>query len=120
MNPNVKPDELSLAESVLLDAGNAIRERSREHGHTERSFKLVGEMWSSYMAHAFTIRGEAGLKAYDVAQMMTLLKIARAVYGYSIDNFVDGAGYTALAAMLQPPPAVPDPIIKQKDNDEPV
>jgi hypothetical protein len=103
MNPNIKPDELSLAENVLLDAGQAIRDRSKEHGHTERSFGMIGDMWGSYIAHAFTIRGETKLYPRDIAHMLSLLKTARAVYGYSVDNFVDGVGYTALAAMLTPP-----------------
>jgi len=34
--------------------------------------------------------------------MMALTKMVRSVYGFSEDNFVDGAGYTALAAMLHP------------------
>lgn len=103
MNPNIKPDELSLAENILLDAGQAIRDRNKEHGHTERSFGMIGDMWGSYIAHAFTIRGETKLYPRDIAHMLSLLKTARAVYGYSVDNFVDGVGYTALAAMLTPP-----------------
>jgi hypothetical protein len=39
--------------------------------------------------------------------MMGLVKTARTVYGYSVDNFTDGAGYNALAAMLTPSPAKP-------------
>jgi hypothetical protein len=97
-------EQHDIAEKVLLDAGNAIRERHKEHGHTERSFAMIGEMWSTYIAHAFTNRNEHKLKPHDIAQMMAVLKIARSVYGYSMDNFTDGAGYTSLAAMLTPPP----------------
>lgn len=103
MNPNIKPDELSIAESVLLDAGQAIRDRSKEHGHTERSFGMIGDLWGAYITHAFTIRGETKLYPHDIAHLLDLLKTARSVYGYSKDNFVDKAGYTALAAMLTPP-----------------
>ena len=119
MNPNIKPDELSVSESVLLDAGQAIRDRSSEHGHTERSFRMIGDLWSAYIAHAFTIRGTTKLEPYDVAQMMALVKTARAVYGYSRDNFVDSAGYTALAAMLQPAPThnpLPESDIKKLEE----
>ena len=104
MNPNIKPDQLSVAESVLLDASSAVRDRNKEHGHTQRSFGMIADMWSVYINHSFTIRGEVRLKPHDVAQMMAMVKLARTVYGYSIDNFIDGAGYTALAAMLQPNP----------------
>ena len=103
-NPRIKADPLAVSESVLLDAGNAIRERNKEHGHTERSFRMIGELWSTYMTHAYTARDKLQLQPHDVSQMMALLKIARATYGYSMDNFIDGAGYTALASMLTPQP----------------
>ena len=104
MNPKLKDTPLEVAESVLLDAASAVRQRLEEHGHTERSFKMIGELWSNYITHAYTSREELHLQAHDVAQMMTLVKIARATYGYSMDNFIDSAGYTALAAMLTPEP----------------
>src|SRR5262245_8901019 len=102
MNPTIKPDKLEVSEGVLLDAAQAVRHKNKEHGHTERSFMLIGEMWTSYIAHAFTIRGETKLHPHDIANMMALVKMARAVYGYSMDNYVDGAGYIALSAMLSP------------------
>jgi len=94
--------DLSQSEKVLLDAGDVIRQRLKDHGNTERSFQMIADMWSSYINHSFTSRGEVRLRPYDIAQMMALTKMARSVYGYSEDNFVDGAGYTALAAMLHP------------------
>jgi hypothetical protein len=104
-NPKIKPsDDLSIAETVLLDAANAIRNRHTEHGHTERSFGMIGELWGIYMHHSMTVRSSPNLLPEDIAQMMVLLKIARAVYGNSVDNFTDGAGYMALAAMLSPQP----------------
>jgi hypothetical protein len=102
MNPNIKPTDLTVSEKVLLDAGDAIRQRLKEHGHTERSFGMIADMWSVYINHSFTIRGEVKLRPYDVAQMMTMVKKARSTYGYSEDNFTDDAGYTSLAAMLHP------------------
>jgi hypothetical protein len=102
MNFDIKKTDLSLPEKVLLDAGDAIRNRLKEHGHTERSFGMIADLWTTYINHSFTSRGDVKLRPYDVAQMMALVKTARSTYGYSEDNFVDGAGYTALAAMLHP------------------
>jgi hypothetical protein len=120
MNPNIKPDELNIAESILLDAGNAIRDRSKEHGHTERSFMMIAEMWTTYIGHVYTIRGETRLRPHDVAFMMDMLKTARSVYGYSTDNFVDKAGFSALAAMLTPNPGPTHKKIEKETKNGPV
>lgn len=98
----VSPQPLHVAEKILLDSADIIRKRLKEHGHTSRSFTLAAELWTSYVKHAFTIRGKTELLPHDVAMMMSLLKSMRVVYGFSEDNFVDGVGYTALAAMLHP------------------
>ena len=118
MGNGVKPVPLDIAEKVLLDAAGLIRERLKEHGHTERSFKMVAELWTNYIKHSYTIRGENKLLPYDVAQMMALMKMARSVYGYSMDNFTDGVGYTALAAMLQDPAQQPAYIPPGKESDD--
>jgi hypothetical protein len=102
MNPNIKQTDLTISERVLLDAGDAIRSRLKEHGHTERSFGMIADLWTTYINHSFTSRGDVKLRPYDIAQMMSMVKMARSTYGYSFDNFVDGAGYTALSALLHP------------------
>lgn len=94
--------DLGPSEKVLLDAGDAIRTRLKEHGHTERSFTMIADLWSVYIQHRFTSKGDVKLSPYDVAQMQAMVKTARSTYGYSEDNFTDGAGYIALAAMLHP------------------
>jgi hypothetical protein len=104
MNPNIERTPLEIAESVLLDAGSAIRARLEEHGHTERSFKMIADLWSTYIGHAYTIRGETQLRPQDIPMLMDLMKTARSVYGYSPDNFTDKAGYSSLAAMITPQP----------------
>lgn len=98
----MKPTALHVSEKLLLDAGDTIRARLKEHGHTERSFQMIAEMWTTYVKHVFTISGKTKLKPHDVAQMMKIVKDARSVYGFSVDNFRDSAGYSALAAMLHP------------------
>lgn len=103
INIPIKPDDLGVAEKILEDASGAIRRANIEHGHTLKSFTMIGEMWSTYITHVFTLRGTNQLMPQDVAHMMSLLKKARSVYGFSEDNFVDEAGYTSLAAMLTIP-----------------
>lgn len=116
---NALPDQLDIAEKILLDASDQIRRANKEHGHTLLSFTMIGEMWSTYITHIFTMRGNNKLEPHDVAHMMALVKQARAVYGYSMDNFVDNAGFMSLAGMLTPPPTketvkppVPDYVVE--------
>jgi hypothetical protein len=104
MNPNIESTPLDIAESVLLDAGAAIRARLEEHGHTQRSFQMIADLWTAYIGHAYTIRGDTKLRPHDIPMLMDLMKTARSVYGYSADNFTDKAGYSSLAAMLTPQP----------------
>ncbi len=96
--------DLGTAESILLDAGNQIRRANGEHGDTEKSFAMIAEMWTTYIHHATAARGEGDLRPHDVAEMLSLVKKARKVYGYSRDNSVDDAGYTSLAGMLMEGP----------------
>lgn len=89
-----------VGEKILHHAAKIIRTRGMEHGHTQKSFTLIAQLWTAYIQHASATRTDYALLPQDVAQMMVLLKMARSVYGFSTDNFTDSAGYTALAAML--------------------
>jgi hypothetical protein len=66
---------------------------------------MIAEMWQVYLRHVYLTRNMLAITPHDVAQMMALLKKARAMYGDPLneDNFVDDIGYTALAAMLTLP-----------------
>ena len=96
-------DNRIIAEDVLQEALDVImNQRQNAHGGAENSFAAIGEMWSAYLrmqGHNIPLNG---ISAYDVAQMMTLLKIVRATMGNGThaDHYVDAAGYNALAAML--------------------
>jgi len=94
---------LSAQEKILSDAMEQVRSKAEEHGDTLPSFQMIAEFWSVYVKHAHRIRPESWIEPTDVAQMMSLLKIARSVYGDNIndENYVDGAGYTSLAALLK-------------------
>jgi hypothetical protein len=93
-------DKREIAEKVLQTALDVVmNQRQNAHGGAENSFAIIGDYWDTYLKS----RGfETNISAYDVAQMMTLLKIARASMGdrSHADHYIDAAGYNALAAML--------------------
>ena len=89
-----------IPEQILRETIDEVNSKGDEHGDTEMSFNMISELWSTYVSHAHTIHAESWITPHDVAQMLALLKIARSVYGFSRDNYVDAAGYTAIAAML--------------------
>lgn len=105
-------DNREIAKRIIIDAGNTIiKDRPGVHGSTENSFQMIADLWSAYINHTHYVRTlqriNIRLMPVDIAHMMVQLKQARALYGDASnkDNFVDAAGYSALAGMLQ----LPDP-----------
>ena len=98
----VKEQPMGPGEDILQEAIAVIRANSDKHGITDNSFTMIAEFWTVYLKHMATVRGWNEFQADDVAQLMVLLKIARSVYGRGKDNYIDAAGYTALASFLQP------------------
>lgn len=75
---------------VLVEAGQRIGERSGVHGTPERQLELIAKLWGAYLNTCVT--------PTDVANMMVLLKVARSSHApNNKDNYVDMAGYAALA-----------------------
>jgi hypothetical protein len=116
-------DNRPVASHILKTAHQVVTtERGNQHGDAENSFKMIGDLWATYLrnTHGQTVI----VSAYDVAQMMSLLKIARAVHGDPVnaDHYIDAAGYTALAgaiagvqyAAAAPTPAAPKPTLAQE------
>jgi hypothetical protein len=66
-------------------------ERMATHGKPEDTLARIAQMWSGYIG--------ADISVTDVAQMMVLLKIARARCGagYDRDHYLDAIAYTLLA-----------------------
>lgn len=68
-------------------------DREDAYGRPEDNFKVIAQFWTSYLG----VPEVAG----DVANMMILLKVARAATGkYKFDNYVDIAGYAACACEI--------------------
>jgi len=91
---------LTVAEEILSEAIEQVGTKAEKHGDTHRSFVMISEMWSTYIAHSKVLRPEEGVSPRDVAQLMAILKICRSVYVSGKDHYVDATGYTAIAAML--------------------
>ena len=77
-----------LAKANLLITGD----RAQQYGSAEENFNCIATMWMAYLGR--------NISAYDVANMMALLKIARMRNGVHQDSSVDGCGYLALAYEL--------------------
>lgn len=82
------------AKEIATTAGELVGgQRAQQHGDMLANFTTIADYWNTYLRSR---AGEKPLDALDVAQMMTLLKIARSQTGaLNLDNFVDGAGYQA-------------------------
>lgn len=65
-------------------------DRDRQYGHPEDAFRVIAEMWTSYLGSEIT--------AGNVCDMMVLFKVARNSYKQKRDNLIDIAGYAACAA----------------------
>ena len=76
---------------ILSEALAVVRTREKEYGEASENWELIASLWSMYLGDH--------LHHKDVALMMILLKIARAKHpSYHKDNYVDMAGYAAIAA----------------------
>lgn len=82
-------------EDILNAARSCVcGEREEDYGSPENNFKLIGELWGSYLT--YSRRCFIDIHPHDVAAMMALLKIARISSGSGkADSWVDLAGYAA-------------------------
>ena len=80
---------------TILDAAEkcVCHDRQDTHGRPEDSFGDIADLWTTYKGVEFD--------PVDVAQMMVLLKIARAKGNPKhTDNWIDIAGYAACAGEI--------------------
>lgn len=85
--------EVPYRTEILATAGKLINgQRQVDYGPPSKNFERVAEFWSTYMGHR--------IEAHDVTNMMALLKIARAMQGFTEDTYVDAAGYIGIAGEL--------------------
>ena len=81
------------AKEVLETALEVVDgDRASTHGSMLENHENIARLWNGYMYNM----GE--LTASDVANMMELMKVARRKAGaFNRDDYVDGAGYAAVA-----------------------
>ena len=87
---------------ILQQSLEILNDRQAEYGDPRDMFALIARYWNTYLeSHQKTL---GGLGASDVAEMMTLFKIARATHGENAktaDDLIDAVGYMAFASGLR-------------------
>jgi len=85
------------AADLLAQASELVSQtRAATHGDAHANHWNIARLWNAFLS----IRPEPAdpLSPRDVALMMALLKIARTQLGdYNSDDYVDAAGYIAIA-----------------------
>jgi len=84
---------LKTAEKLVSD------NRAKTHGDKIANHENIARLWSAYIQNKTKL--QINLSPEDVAQLMTLLKIARSQAGvHNPDDYVDGVGYQAIAGEI--------------------
>lgn len=82
------------SDEILETTLAVVRQREQQHGTKSLVLTRIAQFWSAYTG--------TPLDASDAAAMMILLKIARMQYGeVNPDDYVDAAGYAALAGEMR-------------------
>jgi len=88
-------------EEILAEASRIIsKDRNLSHGDAFNNHAEIAEFWNIFLDKK--LQAMASITADDVALMMVLMKISRHNQGkkVNIDNFVDMAGYAAIAGEI--------------------
>jgi len=88
-------------EEILMKAQEIVsNDRNISHGDAYKNHAEIAEYWNTFLDNK--LKPMANITAEDVALMMILLKISRNNQGkkFNIDNFVDIAGYAAIAGEI--------------------
>lgn len=89
-----------MTESILQEAERLINgERQQQYGNATESHERIADLWSAYLGDV------TPLTAFDVVNMMVLLKLSRAKGGldrgeFHRDSYVDIAGYAAIGERI--------------------
>lgn len=73
------------------------KDRANQHGDAYHQHSSIADFWTIYLVNKGLMEPDRAIEAHDVAQMMVLMKISRAMLGgFNVDNFIDQCGYSAL------------------------
>lgn len=76
-------------------------DRANDHGPMARNFANIAGVWNALLRAAGVLTDGRELDGVDVANLMEGLKLARRYSGrVNLDDFIDGAGYAAVAGEL--------------------
>lgn len=88
----IRGKEMNRKECLKEAEKAVLTDREADYGAPEDTFAQIANLWATYLYTDITPK--------DVANMMILLKIARAANGNKNDNYIDIAGYAACAAEI--------------------
>ena len=75
------------------------KDRAETHGDKILNHENIARLWGAYLQNKFKLN--LNLLPEDVANLMTLLKIARTQAGkFNLDDFIDACGYAAIAGEI--------------------
>ncbi len=100
-------------ETVLEEAQRIVYgDREQTYGHPSKNFDTTAKLWNAYLEGKYPEVPQ--LDCFDVAMMMTLLKVAREAHQHKRDNIVDACGYLACVGKIKDyearPILVPDAV----------
>ena len=75
------------------------KDREDKHGNKVINHQNIARLWSAYFQNKYKIN--ILVLPEDVANLMTLLKIARTQAGkHNLDDYIDACGYSAIAGEI--------------------
>lgn len=90
-----RPDILNTALS------HVTRDRTATHGNPENNFATIASFWTTYLRGCGILSPDAQLSTYDIAALMSLMKISRIITSPEhADHWIDLAGYAACGGEL--------------------
>lgn len=93
---------MTTAHEIATTAANLVGgDRAKSHGDKTVNHQKIADVWNGILSAAGKAPVEP-LNAHDVANLMEGLKIARRYCGaFNLDDYIDGAGYAAVAGDIR-------------------